>query len=102
MTSEVHLSITVTDENDNPPEFEQTTYWSSVGEDAVPGQYVTTVRASSRDTGVNAQISYTIQAGNDKDRFTVEEETGETALQQLGNYVHQLLGKFNYRNNLPS
>ncbi|XP_052793607.1 protocadherin Fat 1-like isoform X3 [Mya arenaria] len=76
LTSEVDIEITVTDENDNPPEFEQTTYWASVREDAAIGQYVATVRASSLDTGVNAQISFFIQSGNDKDKFTVEEDTG--------------------------
>ena len=70
------IDITVTDINDNPPEFEQTTYWSSVSEDAVIGQYVTTVRATSRDIGLNAKIAYFIQAGNDKDKFTVEPDTG--------------------------
>ncbi|XP_052280093.1 protocadherin Fat 1-like isoform X4 [Dreissena polymorpha] len=76
LTSEMDIDITVTDINDNPPEFEQTTYWSSVPEDAVIGQYVTTVRATSRDIGLNAKIAYFIQAGNDKDKFTVEPDTG--------------------------
>lgn len=76
LSNTTELEIVVTDVNDNPPQFEQTTYWASVAESAAIGHSVTRIHATSRDTGVNAKISYYIQAGNDKGKFTVEPETG--------------------------
>ncbi|XP_060561268.1 LOW QUALITY PROTEIN: protocadherin Fat 1-like [Ruditapes philippinarum] len=76
MTTEIELEINVLDINDNPPEFEQTTYWASVPENAVIGQSITSILATSKDTGINAKISYYIQAGNDKDKFSVDPDTG--------------------------
>lgn len=76
MSSEIDLEINVLDVNDNPPEFEQTTYWASVPENAVIGQSVIGILATSKDSGINAKISYYIQTGNDKDKFTVDMDTG--------------------------
>ena len=77
MSSEIELEINVLDINDNPPEFEQTTYWASVPENAGIGQSVISILATSKDTGINAKISYYIQAGNDKDKFSVDPDTGK-------------------------
>lgn len=76
MSSSINIRIVVTDVNDNPPEFEQTTYWASIEENCAIGQYVTRIQATSRDSGDNAKISYYIQAGNNAEKFTVDSETG--------------------------
>ena len=77
MSSTLDIEVSVLDINDNPPEFEQTTYWASIPESAAIGQYVTRIHATSRDTGENARISYYIQNGNDKGIFVVDTETGK-------------------------
>ena len=71
------LDIVVKDINDNPPEFEQTSYFSTVPENAVVGQTVTVIRATSKDTGINAQISYYIQAGIGQDKFSIDHKSGK-------------------------
>ena len=70
------IDIIVRDINDNPPEFEQTTYFASVPENAAIGQIVTRIQATSRDTGINAQISYYIQAGMGQEKFAVDPTSG--------------------------
>lgn len=77
LSSSVDMEISLLDVNDNPPEFEQMTYWSSIPESSAIGQYVARIHATSRDVGENARISYYIQAGNDKDKFTIDQETGK-------------------------
>lgn len=68
----------VLDINDNPPEFELTSYSVSVQEDVPTGTAVVTVLATSKDVGINAVISYSIVAGNELGKFTVEQDTGNS------------------------
>ena len=93
MTSSLDLDIVVLDVNDNPPEFEQTTYLASIPESAAIGQRVTRIQATSRDTGINAKISYYIQAGNDKNTFTIDPKTGT---------VHEIKCIKKIKKNLPA
>ncbi|XP_041858062.1 protocadherin-8 [Melanotaenia boesemani] len=51
-------TISVTDENDNPPLFSKSVYEVSVLENNIPGSYVTTVVARDPDMGKNSQVSY--------------------------------------------
>ena len=76
MTAVTHVIIELLDVNDNPPEFVQLTYEQVLGEDAPLGSTVTQVYATSRDIGVNAQISYHIVAGNDGGHFEIDSESG--------------------------
>ncbi|XP_015241915.1 PREDICTED: protocadherin-8-like [Cyprinodon variegatus] len=51
-------TISVTDENDNPPLFSKSVYEVSVIENNIPGSYITTVVARDPDMGKNAKVSY--------------------------------------------
>ncbi|KAF7215760.1 protocadherin-8 [Nothobranchius furzeri] len=51
-------TISVTDENDNPPLFSKSLYEVSVLENNIPGSYVMTVVARDPDVGKNAKVSY--------------------------------------------
>lgn len=51
-------TISVTDENDNPPLFSKSVYEVSVLENNIPGSYITTVVARDPDMGKNAKVSY--------------------------------------------
>ena len=75
--SETTLHVVVLDVNDNPPEFERTSYYTSIREDGPVKQRVVTITATSRDIGVNAELTYSIVAGNEQGKFAVEEKTGE-------------------------
>ena len=62
--------------NDNPPQFASKYYFASISEGVDSGTDVVRVMATSRDIGVNAEISYTIIAGNEKRKFSIDPETG--------------------------
>ena len=70
------VRLTVADVNDNPPEFEQTAYRAAVPELDAPGAEVLRVRATSRDTGVNADVYYSLVGGDDRDDFVLHRATG--------------------------
>ncbi|CAB3222731.1 unnamed protein product [Arctia plantaginis] len=70
------LRLTVADVNDNPPEFEFHEYRASVPELDAPGTELLRVRATSRDTGVNADVYYSLVGGDDRDDFAVDRASG--------------------------
>ena len=80
LASVTHLIIEVTDVNDNPPKFVQSTYDVALSENNDVGVSVARVFATSRDIGVNAEISYSIIAGNSAGHFTIDATSGEVTL----------------------
>ena len=77
MTSHSRLVVHLLDINDNKPEFELSTYLETVAESVAVGYSVTQVYATSRDAGVNAEITYGIMAGNELGKFRIDSRTGE-------------------------
>jgi len=69
------VTISLVDVNDNPPEFERTMYSVSVSEATPVGTSVGRVYATSRDIGVNADISYSIIDSVTSD-FDINSKTG--------------------------
>ncbi|XP_048187602.1 protocadherin beta-14-like [Perognathus longimembris pacificus] len=57
------LAVRVGDENDNAPEFTQACYTLRVRENNSPALALGSVRATDRDAGSNAQLSYSLLAG---------------------------------------
>ena len=59
------LVVTVLDINDNPPTFDSGDdgYSARADKNAAPGTELVRVRASDRDQGKNARISYHLQVG---------------------------------------
>ncbi|XP_065574069.1 fat-like cadherin-related tumor suppressor homolog isoform X5 [Artemia franciscana] len=80
LSSTAFVTVVVLDVNDNPPEFESKTYFSAVPEDAHLGTEVIKVFATSLDTGVNAEIIYSILGGNEHRKFTIDPNTGSVTL----------------------
>ncbi|CAG4938447.1 unnamed protein product [Parnassius apollo] len=70
------VRLTVADVNDNPPEFEFKQYHAAVPEMDAVGTEVMHVRATSRDTGVNADVFYSLVAGDDREDFAVDRTNG--------------------------
>ena len=66
----------VTDVNDNPPEFASKYYFATITEGVDVGTDVVRVMATSRDIGVNAEISYSIIGGNEHRKFAINPATG--------------------------
>ena len=73
-TATVTVTVTVTDVAE-APSFNDASYAFEVAEDAALNHLVGTVSATDPDEGDT--LSYTITSGNDDDRFTIDEETGE-------------------------
>ncbi|XP_066259350.1 cadherin-87A isoform X1 [Euwallacea similis] len=74
-TSSVPLKISLTDNNDNPPVFGQSTYRIYVNEGATrfePAQII-----EARDDDKTSHVTYAIVAGNDDDLFKIDSETGK-------------------------
>ncbi|XP_049898482.1 protocadherin Fat 2 [Epinephelus moara] len=58
--AETHVVIEITDENDNSPQFSQTSYQATLDENAPVGSSVLKVVATDRDKGKNSFVTYTI------------------------------------------
>ena len=71
-----NLVILVLDVNDNPPEFASRLYFASVKEDVLKETDVVRVLATSKDSGINADITYAIVAGNEARKFDIHPKNG--------------------------
>lgn len=71
-----YLIVNVQDINDNPPEFTSKYYFARVPEIDAVGTEVARVLATSKDTGVNAEVYYSIVGGNEHKKFQIDPKTG--------------------------
>ena len=67
------ISFTITDVNDEPPQFTAPAYTGTIIEGSLAGTSVLTVRATDRDAGANGDIRYSLQ-GNPK--FEIDSQSG--------------------------
>ncbi|XP_029439284.1 protocadherin gamma-A12-like [Rhinatrema bivittatum] len=58
------FSLVISDRNDNPPIFQQTSYTANVMENNPPAVSFFSVTATDRDWDQNAKVTYSIQGGN--------------------------------------
>nr|XP_006115977.1 cadherin-9 [Pelodiscus sinensis]XP_025036934.1 cadherin-9 [Pelodiscus sinensis] len=65
------VNITLTDVNDNPPRFPQSTYQFSSPESAPLGTPLGRIKANDLDVGENAEIEYSISNGDGSDMFDI-------------------------------
>lgn len=77
-SSQALLRVSITDVNDNSPQFERGTYEAEMAENAPPGTPVLQVRAADRDIGVNGQVEYVFGAATESVRrlLRLDEATG--------------------------
>uniref|UniRef100_A0A2K6F5S2 Cadherin domain-containing protein n=1 Tax=Propithecus coquereli TaxID=379532 RepID=A0A2K6F5S2_PROCO len=79
------VTINVVDVNDNKPVFvvPPSNYsYELVLPSTNPGTVIFKVVAIDNDTGMNAELRYSIVGGNTKDLFTIDETTGNITLQE--------------------
>ncbi|XP_002037796.2 cadherin-related tumor suppressor [Drosophila sechellia] len=76
LSSNASITIVVLDENDNAPEFTQSSSEVSVLETSPTGTELMRFRASDADQGVNSQVVFSISAGNRRDTFHIDSITG--------------------------
>ena len=90
--SEAIVFITLSDANDNTPQFNNDSYYVTVSESLALGSVLIKVEASDKDSGMNAEIEYTIDIGetsrhnDDAQLFAIDAETGEISLAKLLDY----------------
>ncbi|GFR97028.1 fat cadherin, partial [Elysia marginata] len=78
--SKATLRVDILDVNDNPPEFERSSYQAAVKESAQVGSFVTRVKATSLDIGINADITYSLVAGNEQGKFAIDPKKGKVTV----------------------
>lgn len=74
--SHAAVTVQVLDVNDNPPEFVTRSYHTSIIESATIGSEVIRVTATSLDSGLNAEIEYSIVGGNEHGKFAIDKKSG--------------------------
>ncbi|XP_061581311.1 protocadherin gamma-A5-like isoform X9 [Cololabis saira] len=74
----INIDITVLDNNDNAPVFNQSVYKATIMENSPRDTYVTTVNASDADDGLNSIVTYYFSDFNGAlgELFTVDEKSG--------------------------
>ncbi|XP_060531934.1 cadherin-related tumor suppressor [Cylas formicarius] len=70
------LTVTLTDINDNAPNFDETSYDAFLSENSAPDSFVFKVQATDIDSPKNAVILYSISESPDKEYFDVDQRTG--------------------------
>ncbi|XP_043267899.1 fat-like cadherin-related tumor suppressor homolog isoform X3 [Venturia canescens] len=80
------LIVNVQDINDNPPEFTSKFYFARVPEIDAIGTEVARVLATSKDTGVNADVYYSIVGGNEHKKFQIDTDTGVIKISEQLDY----------------
>jgi hypothetical protein len=70
------IAVAVLDRNDNPPVFSRHTYTVEVpvSEDAPVGTLIIQLSADDQDHGTNAQIDFSVTAGDPLNQFAVEQD----------------------------
>ncbi|XP_077122485.1 protocadherin Fat 2 [Ranitomeya variabilis] len=72
----VRVTIQVEDINDHSPHFIRSVYEGSVSDSWSAGTEVLQVRATDKDQGLNANIQYSIQSGDNEGYFQIDESSG--------------------------
>ena len=75
-SSITHLLIYINDVNDHKPEFEQDRYTVSISETIPVGSFVANLIATDGDSGINAELTYSIVSGNNNDWFKIDTTSG--------------------------
>lgn len=76
LSSTSSLIVNVQDINDNPPEFTSKHFFASIPEVNLIGSEVIKILATSKDTGVNAEVYFSIIGGNEQKKFQINRTTG--------------------------
>ncbi|KAB5550601.1 hypothetical protein PHYPO_G00055620 [Pangasianodon hypophthalmus] len=87
-TGRINVTINVTDINDNPPVFTSTEYMTSVSENSVIGSSVIQIIATDKDSGSNAQVTYSLISGH-TDYFSLDSINGTITTLEMFDFEQQ-------------
>ncbi|XP_053377924.1 cadherin EGF LAG seven-pass G-type receptor 1-like isoform X2 [Mercenaria mercenaria] len=87
-SSTATIEIKVLDENDNYPQFDQSSYTVNVSEnlDISSRPVIAQISATDSDEGRNQEITYSITGGNLEDTFYIDPTSGEVSVQKPLDY----------------
>ena len=88
------LNVTLIDVNDNVPIFTQNTYAVTINENMVVNASVNTVNASDADSGINANIGYSLESGDGGMQFTIDTGSGEINTSSGANIDYEIKQNF--------
>uniref|UniRef100_A0A8C6IRE2 Uncharacterized protein n=1 Tax=Melopsittacus undulatus TaxID=13146 RepID=A0A8C6IRE2_MELUD len=91
--SQATVKVYVEDVNDNPPQFENVPYYTSVQDGTEPGDVLFQVSATDKDIGDNGAITYSL--AEDYKYFWIDPSLGDISLKQPLDY--QASNKYNLR-----
>ncbi|KAK6636218.1 hypothetical protein RUM43_009876 [Polyplax serrata] len=74
------VNVYIDDVNDNPPVFVKAPYKVHISEGSTKDTQVIRVHASDADEGINGDVYYSITAGNEEGKFSIEPGTGQITL----------------------
>uniref|UniRef100_UPI00398ED9A9 protocadherin Fat 1a isoform X6 n=1 Tax=Pristiophorus japonicus TaxID=55135 RepID=UPI00398ED9A9 len=83
LSSDIILTVHMTDLNDNPPLFNELLYQASVSEPVTRGHFVTHVQASDADISDVEKLRYSIVSGNDRMNFAIDSKSGIITIANL-------------------
>ncbi|CAL4112187.1 unnamed protein product, partial [Meganyctiphanes norvegica] len=86
LTSMAVLNITISDINDNAPEFVQSIQQTTVPENTEIGTEVMRVLATSQDIGINAEITYSIEHTTTESFLKIHPKTGIISVSEILDY----------------
>ncbi|XP_058804510.1 fat-like cadherin-related tumor suppressor homolog isoform X2 [Phymastichus coffea] len=86
LSTTTYLVVHVQDINDNPPEFTSKYYFAQVPEIDAVGTEVARVLATSKDTGINAEVYYSIVGGNEHKKFQIDLKSGAVSIAEQLDY----------------
>nr|XP_029518058.1 protocadherin Fat 4 [Oncorhynchus nerka] len=75
-SSDMRLNITVSDVNDHTPKFSRGTYSFDIPEDMTSGSIVAAILASDSDSGMNGEITYSLEEDDEDETFLLNPVTG--------------------------
>uniref|UniRef100_A0A7N8X7D7 FAT atypical cadherin 1a n=1 Tax=Mastacembelus armatus TaxID=205130 RepID=A0A7N8X7D7_9TELE len=76
LSSDVTVTVDVSDLNDNAPTFSEHTYKTTISELAPRGHFITQVQASDADSTDSNQLEFSIISGNEDQSFAIDKHTG--------------------------
>ncbi|KAM4590289.1 protocadherin Fat 4-like [Fundulus diaphanus] len=84
----LNVTVIVIDVNDNPPVFSLSEYTATLRENSKVRTNVLDVKATDMDSGINAQISFSIIAGS-LDKFAIDPINGSIITLDVFDYEHE-------------
>lgn len=101
LSSTATLTVSITDVNDNFPQFDQESYTATVSETASAGQFITTITATDMDSGLfgDQGIRYMLN-GTGAELFRVDPITGTITVGECPKKLERRKRQINDRNHI--